>query len=333
MSEKKALVTGGAGFVGSHLAEKLLARGYSVHVIDDLSTGSLDNIAHLETDRRFSYTIDTIVDTRVMEKLVDWSDVVFHLAAAVGVLYVIQNPLRCIQVNVQGTQVVLAQANRGKKKVILFSTSEVYGKSEVVPFKEDDDRIMGPTMFTRWGYAVTKAVGEIMALAYHREKKLPIVILRCFNTCGPRQRGQYGMVLPRFVKQALLGKPITVYGDGTQTRCFASVHDVVDGVVKLAECESAVGQIFNIGSDIEISIGDLAEKVKRVTKSRSPITLVPYERAYGKDFEDMMRRVPDLSKIRSTVGYEAKTDLAGIVRSVADSLKPSRLGYLCSPSD
>jgi UDP-glucose 4-epimerase len=321
MPEKKALVTGGAGFIGSHLAEKLLASGYAVHVIDDLSTGSFDNIAHLETDHRFRYTIDTVVDASVMEKLVDDCDIVFHLAAAVGVNYVIENQLKSIQVNVRGTEVVLELANRGKKKVILFSTSEIYGKSVAVPFKEGDDRILGPTTLTRWSYAVTKAIDEIMSLAYHREKKLPVVILRCFNICGPRQTGQYGMVLPRFVKQALLGNPITVYGDGKQTRCFASVYDLVDGVVKVAECDDAVGQVFNIGSDVEVSIRDLAEKVKRLTDSVSPIEHVPYEKAYGKGFEDMMRRVPDLSKIKSMVGYEPVTDLDSIVASVIAYLK------------
>jgi UDP-glucose 4-epimerase len=321
MPEKKALVTGGAGFIGSHLTEKLLEEGYIVHIVDDLSTGRFENIAHLEADSRFRYTIDTILDADIMEGLVAWSDVVFHLAAAVGVEYVMENQLKSIEINIRGAETVLEQANKGKKKVILFSTSEIYGKSEAVPFKEDDDRILGPTTLTRWSYAVSKAIDEILALAYWREKKLPIVILRCFNTCGPRQTGQYGMVLPRFVKQALLGNPITVYGDGSQTRCFASVYDVVGGVVKLAECEEAVGDIFNIGSDVEVSIGDLARKVKEVTSSSSPIEFVPYERAYGQGFEDMRRRVPDLSKIRALIGYEPRTDLDTIVSSVVKHLK------------
>jgi UDP-glucose 4-epimerase len=321
MPEKKALVTGGAGFIGSHLTEKLLEAGYIVHIVDDLSTGRFENIAHLEADSRFRYTIDTILDADIMEGLVAWSDVVFHLAAAVGVEYVMENQLKSIQTNIRGAETVLEQANKGKKKVILFSTSEIYGKSEAVPFKEDDDRILGPTTLTRWSYAVSKAIDEILALAYWREKKLPIVILRCFNTCGPRQTGQYGMVLPRFVKQALLGNPITVYGDGSQTRCFASVYDVVGGVVKIAECEEAVGDIFNIGSDVEVSIGDLARKVKEVTSSSSPIEFVSYERAYGQGFEDMRRRVPDLSKIRALIGYEPRTDLDSIVSSVVKHLK------------
>jgi UDP-glucose 4-epimerase len=321
MAEKRALVTGGAGFIGSHLTEKLLDKGYAVHVIDDLSTGRFENIAHLEADNRFRYTIDTILDAGIMEELVAWSDVVFHLAAAVGVEYVMENQLKSIEINIRGTEVVLEQANRGKKKVILFSTSEIYGKSDAVPFGEDDDRILGPTTLTRWSYAVSKAIDEILALAYWREKKLPAVIVRCFNTCGPRQTGQYGMVLPRFVKQALLGNPITVYGDGTQTRCFASVYDVVDGVVKLAETEEAVGGIFNIGSDVEITIAELAEKVKQLTGSSSSIEFVSYERAYGQGFEDMTRRVPDLSRIRSLIGYETRADLDAIVMSVIRHLE------------
>ena len=321
MAEAKALVTGGAGFIGSHLAEALLARGYKVHVIDDLSTGSFDNIAHLEKDDSFDYTIDTVLDAQVVRDLVKDCDIVFHLAAAVGVSYVMENQLRTIQVNIKGTETVLEAANRWKRKVILFSTSEIYGKSSAAPFKEDDDSILGPTTLTRWSYAVTKAIDEIMALAYWREKKLPIVILRCFNTCGPRQTGQYGMVLPRFVKQALLGNPITVYGDGTQTRCFASVQDVVDGVIRIAECERAVGEIFNIGSDMEVTIRELAEKVRELTGSSSEIEFIPYEKAYGKGFEDMMRRVPDLSKIHSFIGYEPKATLDEIVMSVIQYMK------------
>lgn len=321
MAKGRALVTGGAGFIGSHLAESLIRKGYHVHVIDDLSTGSFDNIAHLEKDDSFDYTIDTILDAGVVDSLVKDSDVVFHLAAAVGVNYVIENQLRSIQVNVKGTETVLEAANRWKRKVILFSTSEIYGKSEEVPFKEDDDRILGPTTVTRWSYAVTKAIDEIMALAYWWEKKLPIVIVRCFNTCGPRQTGQYGMVLPRFVKQALLGNPITVYGDGHQTRCFASVYDVVDGVIGLAECGQAVGEIFNIGSDVEVTIKDLAEKVKHLSGSSSQIEFIPYEKAYGKGFEDMKRRVPDLSKIRSFIGYEPRASLDDIIISVIQYMK------------
>jgi UDP-glucose 4-epimerase len=316
MSEPRALVTGGAGFIGSHLADRLLAGGYRVHVVDDLSTGSLDNIAHLEGDNRFSSTVDTVLNYDLMGKLIDACDVVFHLAAAVGVEYVIRNQIKSIGVNVRGTEVVLEHASRAGKKVVLFSTSEIYGKSEAVPFKEDDDSALGPTTIARWGYAVTKALDEIMALAYMRERSLPLVIVRCFNTCGPRQTGRYGMVMPRFVRQAVAGKPITVFGDGSQTRCFASVCDVVDGVVRLAECEAARGEIFNIGSDKEITILELAESVKRVTGSASAMEFVPYDAAYGQGFEDMTRRVPDLTKICKCIGYQPRTTLDDLIRSV-----------------
>jgi UDP-glucose 4-epimerase len=318
MPEKRVLITGGAGFIGSHLAERLLSEGCRVHVIDDLSTGSFDNIAHLETDSRFGYTIETILNQEVMASLVDRCDLIFHLAAGVGVQYVMENQLKSIQTNILGTEVVLEHANRHKRRVVLFSTSEIYGKSEAVPFGENDNRILGPTTLTRWNYAVTKAVDEIMALAYWREKKLPVIIVRCFNTCGPRQTGQYGMVLPRFVKQAMLGNPITVYGDGSQTRCFASVYDVVDGVVRLAECEQAVGEIFNMGSDKEVTIAELATRVKQLSDSPSPIEYIPYEKAYGGGFEDMMRRLPDLSKIRSLIGYQPKIGLDGIIKSTIE---------------
>ena len=318
MPEPKALVTGGAGFIGSHLTEKLLERGYRVHVIDDLSTGRLSNISHLEGNPHFRHTVGSVLDVEVMRRLVGWSDVVFHLAAAVGVEYVIHNQLKALEVNVRGTEVVFSEAERSKKKVVLFSTSEIYGKSIQVPFKEEDDSLMGPTTLTRWSYAVTKALDEILALAYKAERDLPIVILRVFNTCGPRQTGRYGMVVPRFVRQALAGEPIQVFGDGVQTRCFASVSDVVEGVVNLAECDKALGEIFNIGSDKEISIKDLAETVKQLASSASPIQFVPYDQAYGPGFEDMMRRVPDLSKIRSYIGYEQRVDLEGTIRSVID---------------
>jgi UDP-glucose 4-epimerase len=318
MPDLKALVTGGAGFIGSHLAEKLLDRGYRVHVVDDLSTGSLDNISHLAGHGSFGHTVGSILDADLVKRLVGWSDVVFHLAAAVGVEYVMQNRLKALDVNVRGTEIVLSQADRSGCKVVLFSTSEIYGKSVQVPFKEEDDSLMGPTTLTRWSYAVTKALDEIMALAYRCEKGLPVVIVRVFNTCGPRQTGRYGMVLPRFVRQALAGEPITIFGDGSQTRCFASVQDVATGVADLAECEDAVGEILNIGSDVEVSIRGLAEKVKILTSSTSPIELVPYDRAYGPGFEDMMRRVPDLAKIRSLIGYQPRVDLDGIIRSVID---------------
>ncbi len=321
MASGRALVTGGAGFIGSHLVERLLRDGYKVHVIDDLSTGSFDNIAALEGDPAFSYTIDTVLDLGVMERLVDDCDVVFHLAAAVGVEYVIESNLKSMQINIRGTENVLELANRGKKKVIVFSSSEVYGKSTDVPFAEDDDSILGATTVTRWSYAVSKAVDEILALAYWREKNLPVVIVRLFNTCGPRQTGKYGMVVPRFVKQALLGEPLTVYGDGSQSRCFASVYDVVDGILGLHASEAALGGVFNVGNDEEVRIIDLARLVKELAGSPSPIRFIPYEEAYERGFEDMMRRVPDLSRIRAAIGYRPKATLGDIVRSVIEYYK------------
>jgi UDP-glucose 4-epimerase len=321
MASKRVLVTGGAGFIGSHLVERLLKDGYRVHVIDDLSTGNFDNISYLEGDSRFAYTIDSILDMDVMEKLVDDCDVVFHLAAAVGVEYVIESNLKSMQINIRGTENVLELANRGKKKVIVFSSSEVYGKSSEVPFGEEDDSILGPTTVTRWSYAASKAVDEIMALAYFREKKLPVVIVRLFNTCGPRQTGKYGMVVPRFVKQALLGGPMTVYGDGGQSRCFASVFDVIDGIMGLHDSDAVLGRVFNVGNDEEVKIIDLAKRVKELTGSSSPIEFVPYDKAYVRGFEDMMRRVPDLSRIRETIGYQPRVTLSEIIKSVIDYYK------------
>jgi UDP-glucose 4-epimerase len=321
MADKKALVTGGAGFIGSHLVERLLRDGYRVHVIDDLSTGSFDNISSLEGDSNFAYTIDTVLDLDVMEKLVDDCDVVFHLAAAVGVEYVIESNLKSMQINIRGTENVLDLANRGKKKVMVFSSSEVYGKSSEVPFSEDDDSILGATTVTRWSYAVSKAVDEIVALAYWREEKLPVVIVRLFNTCGPRQTGKYGMVVPRFVKSALLGEPLTVYGDGSQSRCFASVFDVVDGIMGLHGSEEALGGVFNVGNDQEVKIIDLAKQVISLTGSSSQIKFVPYAEAYERGFEDMMRRVPDLTRIRSAIGYQPKVTLSEIIQSVIEYYK------------
>lgn len=318
MPETRALVTGGAGFIGSHLVEKLLGKGYRVHVIDDLSTGSRDNISHLESESRLELTIDTVLNQPLMAKLIAESDIVYHLAAAVGVEYVLQNQLKSVEINIRGSEIVFEEAGRGGKKVVLFSTSEIYGKGDTVPFSEDADTVLGPTTVTRWSYAVTKALDEILALAFHKERGLPVVIVRVFNTCGPRQTGRYGMVLPRFVSQALKGEPITVFGDGEQRRCFASVFDVVDGVVKLAETDRAVGEIFNIGNNKETSIRELAGRVKELTGSTSPIEFVDYDQAYGDGFEDMMRRVPDLRKIGEYIGYEPRTDLDGIVNSVID---------------
>jgi UDP-glucose 4-epimerase len=313
----RALITGGAGFVGGHLAEALLKRGDTVYVIDDLSTGSIENIEALKEDRRFHYVIDSVMNERVLAELIDRVDVVFHLAAAVGVRLIVESPVNTIETNVHGTELVLKLANKKKKKVLLASTSEVYGKSNAVPFHEESDLVMGATHKGRWSYACSKALDEFLALAYHKEKRLPVVIVRLFNTVGPRQTGRYGMVIPNFVKQALLGHPITVYGDGSQSRCFTYVGDVVNALIALVEHEGAVGQVFNVGNDArEISILELAQKVKERTRSASEIKIVPYDQAYEAGFEDMPRRVPDLTKIRALVGYEPKVDLDEILDHV-----------------
>jgi UDP-glucose 4-epimerase len=313
----KTLITGGAGFLGSHLAEALIARGDTVYVLDNLSTGSIENIEHLKADRRFHYAIDSVINEPVTAELIDRVDVVFHLAAAVGVRLIVESPVNTIETNVHGTEMVLKLANKKKKKVLVASTSEVYGKSEDVPFHEEADLVMGPTSKGRWSYACSKAIDEFLALAYHKEKHLPVVIARLFNTVGPRQTGRYGMVVPNFVKQALLGHPITVYGDGEQSRCFTYVSDVVGALMKLADHDGAVGQVFNIGNDREeISIRALAQRVKERTKSASEIVIVPYDKAYESGFEDMPRRVPDLGKIRALVGYEPKVHLDEILDRV-----------------
>ena len=313
----KALITGGAGFLGSHLAEALLARGDTVYVLDNLSTGSIENIEHLKSDRRFHYAIDSVMNEPVAAELIDRVDVVFHLAAAVGVRLIVESPVNTIETNVHGTEMVLKLANKKKKKVIVASTSEVYGKSEDVPFHEEADLVMGATSKGRWSYACSKAIDEFLALAYHKEKHLPVVIVRLFNTVGPRQTGRYGMVIPNFVKQALLAHPITVYGDGEQSRCFTYVSDVVDALMKLADHEGAIGQVFNIGNDHEeISIRALALRVKERTKSLSAVVTIPYDEAYESGFEDMPRRVPDLSKVRALIGYEPKVHLDEILDRV-----------------
>jgi UDP-glucose 4-epimerase len=313
----RCLITGGAGFVGGHLAEALLARGDTVHVIDDLSTGSIENIEALKEDRRFHYVIDSVMNERVLAELIDRVDVVFHLAAAVGVRLIVESPVNTIETNVHGTELVLKLANKKKKKVLLASTSEVYGKSNDVPFHEESDLVMGATHKGRWSYACSKALDEFLALAYHKEKRLPVVIVRLFNTVGPRQTGRYGMVIPNFVKQALLGHPITVYGDGSQSRCFTYVGDVVSALISLVEHDGAVGQVFNVGNDArEISILELAQKVKERTQSQSEIKIVPYDQAYEAGFEDMPRRVPDLTKIRALTGYQPKVELDEILDRV-----------------
>jgi UDP-glucose 4-epimerase len=312
----RVLITGGAGFIGSHLADAYLKRGDEVLVIDDLSTGTIDNIQHLKANPRFQYTIDSVHNQPVTAELVDQSDIVVHLAAAVGVKLIVESPVRTIETNVRGTEVVLALANKKQKRVLIASTSEVYGLSADVPFREDGNLVMGATTKGRWSYACSKAIDEFLALAYWREKKLPTTIVRLFNTVGPRQTGRYGMVIPTFVKQALAGRPITVYGNGQQTRCFGYVGDVVGALIKLMDTTDSVGQVFNIGSTEEISILKLAEKVKELTHSNSEIVFVPYDEAYEEGFEDMPRRVPDTSKINQLVGFKPEMKLDGILQSV-----------------
>ena len=314
----KALLTGGAGFVGSHLAEALLDQGHTVQVIDDLSTGSIDNIVHLKTRPGFSYVIDTVMNESLTAELIDRADVVFHLAAAVGVKLIVEAPVRTIETNVHGTEIVLTHASKKGKLVVVFSTSEVYGKSTDVPFREDADTIMGPTTKHRWAYACSKALDEFLALAYWKERKLPVIVVRLFNTVGPRQTGRYGMVIPTFVRQALMGVPITVFGDGTQRRSFTYVGDVVNGLMALVNEPRAVGQVFNLGNFEEISMNDLAQRVKTMTGSSSEIMLIPYELAYEAGFEDMPRRVPSLAKVQSLVGYNPTVGLEEILRRVID---------------
>ena len=312
----RVLITGGAGFIGSHLADAYIAQGDEVHIIDDLSTGSFRNIQHLKPQGRFHYTIDSVLNQPVLSEVMDQCDVVFHLAAAVGVKLIMESPVHTIETNVRGTEAVLCQANKKKKPVLIASTSEVYGLSEQLPFREDGPLVMGATTKHRWSYACSKAIDEFLALAYHREKKLPTTIVRLFNTVGPRQTGQYGMVIPSFVKQALAGRPITVFGDGKQSRCFGYVGDVVGALMKLMAEPKAVGQVFNIGSDQEIGIGALAERIRELAGSSSEITFIPYDEAYEEGFEDMPRRVPDISKVRELVGFAPTVSLDEILRSV-----------------
>ena len=312
----RVLITGGAGFIGSHLSDAYLQRGDEVFIIDDLSTGSIENIKHLKDHPRFHYTIDTVTNQPVTAELVDQCDVIFHLAAAVGVKLIVESPVRTIETNVHATEVVLSLANKKKKKVLVASTSEVYGLSTEVPFREDGNLVMGATTKGRWSYACSKAIDEFLALAYWREKKLPTIVVRLFNTVGPRQTGQYGMVIPTFVKQALAGRPITVYGSGKQSRCFCYVGDVVGALVKLMDKNQAVGEVFNIGSNQEITILDLAKRVKELAQSESEIVFVPYDEAYEEGFEDMPRRVPDTSKANQHIGFAPSVDLEGILATV-----------------
>ena len=316
----RCLVTGGAGFIGSHMAEALLERGHEVFVLDDLSTGSAANIEPLKANPRFHYAIGSVTDSPLVAEMVDQADVVFHLAAAVGVFLVVESPVRTIETNVRGTEVVLHHAAKKKRKIIIASTSEVYGHSEAVPFREDADLALGPATEGRWSYACSKALCEFLALAYHRERGVPVVIARVFNTVGPRQTGRYGMVVPRFVGQALAGGPITVYGDGEQTRSFAYVGDTVRALIALAEEERAAGEIFNVGSDTEITINELAERVRALVNPQAEIRHVPYDQAYGANFRDLRRRCPDISKLRSAVGFEPTVDLDETIRRVRDHI-------------
>jgi len=317
----RALITGGAGFIGSHLAERLLRDGHEVAVLDDLSTGSIENITHLKGVAAFSYVIDSVTNEPLLAEMVDRSDVIFHLAAAVGVKLIVEQPVHTIETNVHGTEVVLKHANKKKKLVVIASTSEVYGKSTDVPFREGAELVLGATVKHRWAYACSKLIDEFLALAYWKERKLPVIIVRFFNTVGPRQTGQYGMVLPTFVRQALAGHPITVFGDGKQTRSFTYVGDVVDALMKLTSEPRAIGEVFNIGSTTEVSIGELAERVKELAGSESPIHFVPYDEAYEAGFEDMPRRVPDISKIRGLVGYQPKLELNDIIKTVIEHIR------------
>jgi UDP-glucose 4-epimerase len=312
------LITGGAGFIGSHLSEALLARGGRVHVLDDLSTGAIDNIRHLKPHPKFGYTIESASNVPVVAELVDEADVVYHLAAAVGVELIVDSPVRTIETNVHCTEIVLAQANKKRKPVFFASTSEVYGKSRDLPFREDGDLLLGPTYTGRWSYACSKALDEYLALAYWKERGLPVVIGRLFNTVGPRQTGRYGMVIPTFVRQALSNQRLTVHGDGMQRRCFCHVEDVVRALVDLMHCEAAVGEAFNIGTTEEISIGDLAQRVCAATESDSPIDLIPYEEAYEQGFEDMQRRIPDTTKIERLLGWRPTKNLQQILHDVVE---------------
>jgi nucleoside-diphosphate-sugar epimerase len=314
----QVLITGGAGFIGSHLAEAYLARGDEVWILDDLSTGGIRNVEHLRDQPKFHYLIETVMNVPVLAESIDRCDAVIHLAAAVGVRLIVESPVNTIETNIKGTENVLMLASKKKKKVFIASTSEVYGKSTRVPFKEDDDLVLGPTTKGRWSYACSKALDEFLGVAYWKERKLPVVIARLFNTVGPRQTGRYGMVIPTFVRQALSGSPITVFGDGTQSRSFTYVSDVVKAILGLVDSDQAVGQVYNIGNGKEITILDLANLVKGVTGSASQIVTIPYDQAYEEGFEDMPRRVPDISKIRKAIGYEPTLGIRAILEKVVE---------------
>lgn len=312
----RVLITGGAGFIGSHLAETYLKNNAEVCIIDDLSTGSMENIAPLKPNKKFSYHIDTVTNKSLMAELIDMADVVIHLAAAVGVKLIVESPVKTIETNIQGTEVVLNLCAKKRKRVLIASTSEVYGKRETIPFNENDDLVIGPPDKGRWSYACSKAIDEFLALAYWKEKQVPATIVRLFNTVGPRQTGRYGMVIPSFVRQALKNKDITVYGNGLQSRCFTHVFDVISAIIKLVDNTDSIGEIYNIGNTEDITILSLAHKIKDMAKSSSEIIFIPYEEAYEAGFEDMLRRAPDLSKIKKLINYEPIHSLNEIITSV-----------------
>jgi len=317
----KALITGGAGFIGSHLAEQLLKDGQEVAAIDNLSTGSLKNIESFKNNPKFDFVEGDVCDAELMEPLVEKCDVTFHLAAAVGVKLIADRPVHTIETNIGGTEVVLDIANKFGKKILIASSSEVYGKNETVPFREDDDIVIGSTSLSRWSYACSKAIDEFLGLAFYQQYGLGVIIGRFFNTIGPRQTGQYGMVVPRFVQRALRGEPVLIYGTGRQRRCFCYVEDLVDAVIGLINCEDAAGKVYNIGSTEEIAIEDLADKIIEMTGSKSKKEFISYEKAYGRPIEDMMRRVPSLERIKKTIGWEPKTSLTEMLQVIIESFK------------
>jgi len=322
----RALITGGAGFIGSHLAEALLAANHEVVVLDDLSTGRVENLAAVKGHPRLELNTGSVTDEDLVRKLVAGADVVYHLAAAVGVRLILDRPVGTIETNVVGTETVLRAAREGRPRVVLASTSEVYGKNDRVPLSEEDDRILGPTTKSRWSYACSKAIDEFLGLAYHHEYQLPVTIVRFFNTIGPRQTGRYGMVVPRFVRQALDGGPITVYGDGRQSRCFTDVEDTVRATIALSLAPAAVGEVFNVGTTHELTIGELAERVRALAGSDSPIVLVPYEEAYQPGFEDLRRRVPDIRKAERVAGYRPRVSLDETLKRVIEHLRDTGRG-------
>jgi UDP-glucose 4-epimerase len=320
----RALVTGGAGFIGSHLSERLLNLGHEVMIVDDLSTGSMINLAAIKDHPRFEYHIDSIFNRRLMAELVDLADVIFHLAAAVGVRRIVESPVQTIATNIGGAEILLEMAAKKRKRVAITSTSEVYGKSSKLPFSEDDDLVLGPTCHSRWSYACSKAIDEFLALAYHREHRLPVTVFRLFNTTGPRQTGHYGMVVPTFVSQALNGGPITVFGSGQQTRCFSHVDDIVSGILLGISTDRTVGEVFNLGGTEEVTIEELAYRVKSATHSDNPILYIPYSKAYEQGFEDMARRVPDIRKAQLWFGFNHKRSLEEIIGSVVEHVRSQK---------